>query len=197
MRIGKRDSACRSDRQMQSCLAAPHPIPMIPEFGFPAEGRNTTRLRQQLWYSSYASLDRSKENKSDIGLPDDHASPQFWIMLWLSVAFHKLWPDNVADSVSHKHGCCHNGLLRGAGNITSSNCDDQADHWPEEAGERIANDWSNWMISPLGFPNHHTASNDRQAAGNEQGYAGVGDNRGNITTKRNENDTNGANGKLE
>ena len=118
-------------------------------------------------------------------------------MLCLGIAFDQLWADNVADSVSNKYSCCHNCLLCGASNIASSNCDDQTDHWAKETGQCITNHWCDRVISPLGFPDHHTASNHRQAAGDKHRYARIRDNGRDVATKRNEDDTNATNWELE
>lgn len=129
--------------------------------------------------------------------PDNDARPQFRIVLSHSFAVNQLWPNNVTNSISHEHCSRHDRLFGSSRNVAGADSDDQTDHRSKETSERIASDRCSWVVTPLGFPNHDTACHDRQTAGNEHWDPGVWDYGGDVSTQRNEDETDTAHGKLE
>lgn len=118
-------------------------------------------------------------------------------MLSLGVALDKLRPNDVSNSIRHKRGSSHDGLLCSTSDITSSNCDDQADHRTKEPSKCIANNRGSGVISPVRLPNHNTPSNDWEAARNEHWNTRVGNNGGNVSTEGDKDDTDSTNRELE
>lgn len=118
-------------------------------------------------------------------------------MLGLSLGFDELRPDDVPNSVSDEGSSGHDSFLSSSSHVAGTNCNDQADDWAEEASEGITDDWGSRVVSPLRLPDHDTAGDDRETACNEHRNTCVGNDGGNISAERNENDTNSANGELE
>lgn len=118
-------------------------------------------------------------------------------MLGLSLGFDELRPDDVSNSVSDKGSSGHDSFLGSSSHVAGTNCNDQADYWAEETSEGITNDWGSRVVSPLRLPDHDTAGDDRETACDEHRNACVGDDSGNISAERNENDTDSADRKLE
>lgn len=118
-------------------------------------------------------------------------------MLSFGVALDKLWPNYVSNSISHKRSSSHDGLLCRTSDITSSNCDDQADNRTKEPSKCITNNRGSGVVSPVRLPNHNTASNNWKTARNEHWNTRVGHNGGNVSTEGNEDDTDSTNRELE
>lgn len=53
------------------------------------------------------------------------------------------------------------------------------------------------MVPPGGFPDEDAPGEDGEAAGDEHGYAGVGDAGGDVPAQRDEDDADPADGELE
>jgi len=118
-------------------------------------------------------------------------------MLSFGPAVDQLRSDNVPHGISHENCGCHDGFLGGASHIAGANGDDKANYRSEEASERIARNWRGWLISPLRLPDHHTAGYHRKAAGNQHRNPRIGDAGGDVSTQRDEDDTNASDRKLE
>ena len=118
-------------------------------------------------------------------------------MLGFGFAFDQLRSNDVPHGVCHKDGRGHDGFFSGSSNIAGSKCNDQTNHRTEEASEGVPGDGGSWVVSPLRLPDHGTAGNNGETACNQHGNACVGNNGGDITTKRDEDDTDTSNGELK
>lgn len=81
----------------------------------------------------------------------------------------------ITNAISDKYRRGRTTLLRGAGNITHPDTDDQTDHRTEKANEGIASYWSGRTMGPCTLPDHGTSCNHRQAAQDQQYDSDVGD----------------------
>lgn len=118
-------------------------------------------------------------------------------MLSFGLAVDQLRSDDVSHGISHEDSGCHDRFFGGASHIAGANGNDKANHRTKEASERIARDRCSWVISPLRLPDHHTSGYHRKAAGNQHRDPSIGDAGGNVSTQRNEDDTNASDGELE
>jgi len=118
-------------------------------------------------------------------------------MLSFGPAVDQLRSDNVSHRISNEDCGCHDSFLGGAGHIAGANGDNEANHRSEEAGECIARDRRSWLIAPLRLPDHRTAGYHRKAAGNQHRDPSIGDAGRDVSTQRDEDDTNASNRKLE
>lgn len=118
-------------------------------------------------------------------------------MLSLCFAFDQLRPDDISNCIGHECSSGHDGFLGSSSDITSTDCNDQADNRTKETSESITNDGGSRVVSPLRLPDHDTACNNRETACDEHWNACVRDDGGNVSAKRNENDTDPAHRELE
>lgn len=118
-------------------------------------------------------------------------------MLSLGLTVDQLWTNDVAHRISHEDSGCHDGFLGSASYIAGTDSDDKANHGTKETSERVTRYRRGWLVSPLRLPDHCTSSYHRKTAGNKHRDASIRETSGDVSTERNENDTNPSNGKLE
>ena len=71
----------------------------------------------------------------------------------------------ISDAVCRKDSGCGAALLGGTRYISHAYTNDKADYWSEESNHGVASYRCGSSMGPAASPNHCTASDDRQAAG--------------------------------